>query len=165
MRGSRIDPELLYRVATAYYVEKRQQREIAAELGVSRVQVSKYLKMAEERGLVRIEIIPPSVKKEEQRRFRQAFRRRFATRDVLVCPSYDSRDAVLQSLIRQGEKYLWETFGTGERVVGLGWGRTMHALAENVEPVSRRHWQLVPLAGGNNRASEKYYNINYLVQT
>jgi deoxyribonucleoside regulator len=165
MAGTRIDQELLYRVATAYYIEKKQQREIADELQVSRVQISKYLKMAEERGLVRIEIVPPVVDPDEQRRLHHEFTRHFAVRDVLVCPSYGTHDTRLRSLIEQAGSYLWEHFGTGELVVGLGWGRTVHALAEHLPVASRRHWQIVPLAGGSNRASEKYFNINHLVQT
>jgi deoxyribonucleoside regulator len=165
MAGTRIDPELLYRVATAYYLEKRQQREIADELQVSRVQVSKYLKMAEERGLVRIEIVPPVVDPEEQRRLRREFTRQFGVRDVVVCPSHGTPDTRLRRLVELAGAYLWEHFGTGELVVGLGWGRTVHALAEGLQGGTRRSWQIVPLAGGSNRASEKYFNINYLVQT
>jgi deoxyribonucleoside regulator len=165
MAGTRIDQELLYRVATAYYVEKKQQREIAEELQVSRVQISKYLKMAEARGLVRIEIVPPTVDLEEQQRLQREFARHFAVKDVRICPSYGAHDTALRTLTQQAESYLWEHFGTGELVVGLGWGRTIHALTENLSATSRRHWQIVPLAGGSNRASEKYFNINHLVQT
>ncbi len=165
MGGTRINQELLYRVATAYYIEKRQQREIAEEFKVSRVQISKYLKMAEDSGMVRVEVISPTIDCEEQEYFQKEFKKHFSVRDVLVAPSYNAHDTLLRSLIAQAENYIWENFGTGELIVGLGWGRTVLGLTENLQQVNRWHWQIVPLAGGNNRASEKYYNINYLVQT
>jgi DNA-binding transcriptional regulator LsrR (DeoR family) len=165
MAGIRISHELLYRVATAYYIDKKQQREIANELKVSRVQISKYLKMAEEYGLIRIEIIPPVINMEELLYFQQEFKKTFSIKDILVCPSYNTHDTLLRSLIKQAENYIWRNYGTGGLIVGLGWGKTALELTENLQTVEHRHWQIVPLAGGNNRVSEKYYNINYLVQT
>jgi DNA-binding transcriptional regulator LsrR (DeoR family) len=121
--------------------------------------------MAEECGLIRIEIIPPVIEPEEQLYFQQEFKKIFSIRDILVCPSYNTHDTLLRSLIRQAEKFIWENYETGDLIVGLGWGKTVLELTENLQTVERRHWQIVPLAGGNNRVSEKYYNINYLVQT
>jgi deoxyribonucleoside regulator len=158
-----IHDDLLYRVATAYHIEKKNQREIASELGVSRVQISKYLKMAEARGLVRVEVIPPVISSEELLHFKTEYKKNFVLRDILVCPSYSAHDTLFRSLLRQAESYVFSHFGPGEMVVGIGWGRTTYEFIENMSPVDRSLWQIVPLAGGSSRASKKYFNTNHLV--
>jgi len=160
-----INDDLLYRVACSYHIEKKNQREIAAQLGVSRVQVSKYLKMAASRGLVRVEVIPPSISSSDQSFFRGQFLSRFPMKQILVCPSYNSRDTLFRTLLRHSEDFLFSVLGSTDMVIGLGWGRTVYELTENMRPVERSLWRVVPLAGGSNRASEKYFNTNHIVQT
>jgi DNA-binding transcriptional regulator LsrR (DeoR family) len=159
-----IDDGLLYKVASDYYVEKRNQQEIADELGVSRVQVSKYLKMAEERGLVRIEVRPPVISEGEQESLRREFRKKFAVKDILVCPRYSTPEATLLGLVRRAEEYLVTTFGSKPMTLGLAWGQTIYHFAEKIGVHERPLWRIVSLAGGSNRVSEKYFNMNYLVQ-
>jgi DNA-binding transcriptional regulator LsrR (DeoR family) len=158
-----INDELLYRVATAYHIDKKNQREIALDLAVSRVQVSKYLKMAEARGLVKVEIIPPAIGSEELLRFKAKYKKHFGLRDILVCPSYNAQDALFRSLFKQAGDYLFANYGPREMIVGIGWGRTTYEFTEHMSPVDRSQWRIVPLAGGSNRASKKYFNTNHLV--
>ena len=44
---------ILYKIAYEYYVEKLKQKDIANRYNINRVQVSRYLKEAEKKGLVR----------------------------------------------------------------------------------------------------------------
>ena len=51
---------LLYQADKLYYSEEATQAEVAAQLGTSRATVSRLLAEAKRRGIVRIEVIPPS---------------------------------------------------------------------------------------------------------
>ncbi|MEW6932244.1 sugar-binding transcriptional regulator [Trueperella pyogenes] len=52
--------ELLLKVARRYYIDNTKQSEIAAEIGYSRVTVSRFLAQARASGIVKIEISHPS---------------------------------------------------------------------------------------------------------
>lgn len=51
---------LLYAAAKLYYTEEATQAEVAAQLGTSRATVSRLLAEAKRRGIVRIEVVPPT---------------------------------------------------------------------------------------------------------
>lgn len=51
---------LLYQAAKLYYTEEATQADVAAQLGTSRATVSRLLAEAKRRGIVRIEVVPPS---------------------------------------------------------------------------------------------------------
>ncbi len=56
---------LLLRCAYLFYQEDKDILEIARTLGISRFRVSRYLKEAKERGIVRIELRDPSIEWEK----------------------------------------------------------------------------------------------------
>ena len=51
---------LLYAAAKLYYTEDATQADVAAQLGTSRATVSRLLAEAKRRGIVRIEVVPPT---------------------------------------------------------------------------------------------------------
>ena len=51
--------ELLHKVAQLYYIEDLKQESIARRLKISRYKVSRVLKRAKDKGMVRIEVIGP----------------------------------------------------------------------------------------------------------
>lgn len=165
MRGREmIDDDLIYKVAIAYYVDKKKQREIADELKVSRVQISNYLKMAESRGLIRVEVVPPSVNAEERSHLKTSLQRKFALKELLLCPSYNTPKVTSETLFQLTEQYIFSTYGTNPLTVGIGWGHTSCTFVEQLGEHNRLQWNIVPLAGGSGKISEKYYNVNYIVQ-
>lgn len=57
MLESHMDPQLLHRAASAYYLDDLRQAEVAERLGVSRPTVSKLLTEARRIGMVRFEVL------------------------------------------------------------------------------------------------------------
>lgn len=57
MLDSTMDPQLLHRAASAYYLDNLRQAEVAQRLGVSRPTVSKLLTEARRIGMVRFEVL------------------------------------------------------------------------------------------------------------
>jgi DNA-binding transcriptional regulator LsrR (DeoR family) len=51
--------ELLHKVAKLYYIEDLKQESIARRLKISRYKVSRVLKRAKDKGMVRIEVMGP----------------------------------------------------------------------------------------------------------
>jgi DNA-binding transcriptional regulator LsrR (DeoR family) len=58
--------ELLHKVAQLYYIEDLKQESIARRLKISRYKVSRVLKRAKDKGMVRIEVIGPGYKDENR---------------------------------------------------------------------------------------------------
>lgn len=63
-----VSNERLFQVAVDYYEKGRTKSDIGEDLGVSHVQIGKYLKLAKDRGIVEIVLNPPSVQPEELRK-------------------------------------------------------------------------------------------------
>ncbi len=158
-----IDDQLLYRVAEDYYVKNKIQREIAKELGVSRVQVSKYLKMAKERGLIRVEVIAPQLTEEQQAAYDAKFKDRFSIEKVLIAPGCGHEIALRARLSALAETYIFGNIEDPYTTVGLGWGHSVCDFTENIGRYKLTSWRIVPLAGGSTFASSKYYNTNHIV--
>lgn len=158
-----IDNDLLYRAAVDYYINNKIQREIAQELGVSRVQVSKYLKMAKERGLVHVEVIPSHIGSEEKRDYNRKFKEKFRVEEVLICPSYSHEDTLTKRLSGLAEEYIFRKLNESACNIGLGWGHAVYEFTRNMGRHDRSSWRVVPLVGGTTFASSKYFNTNHIV--
>jgi DNA-binding transcriptional regulator LsrR (DeoR family) len=101
-----ISDDLLFEVAYDYYIKNVFQRDIAKKLGVSRVQVSKYLKMAIERKIVRIEVIPPRIPQKLEVEYDVLFQQKFGLKRLLLTTGHTNNQLLLQSLARKAWEYL-----------------------------------------------------------
>ncbi|POZ92349.1 sugar-binding transcriptional regulator [Petrotoga halophila] len=160
-----IDDKLLFDVAVDYYINKKLQKEIAKELGVSRVQVSKYLKLASERGIVKIEITPPEISNENQKKYQELFNNIFGLNKLLLAPSYSNPERLLYSMCQVAGEYISSQIPNEPYNVGIGWGNTMTKLALTYDFSLKNEWNVVPLSGGISKISDERFNINYIVQS
>lgn len=159
-----VDMDLLYRVAHDYYINKKLQREIANELNVSRVQVSKYLSKAEKVGIVRIEVVRPQVDSTSLQDLKARMMERFELKDVLISPSYGNLKSVQDTLHNIAREYIFSVFNDTPMNVGLGWGSTIYNFATSQMNEARTAWRILPLTGGSTLISSKYFNINHIAQ-
>jgi deoxyribonucleoside regulator len=157
-----VDVDLLYRVALDYYVNKKLQREIAEELSVSRVQVSKYLSKAEELGIVRIEVIPPQADTKALQDVREEMLQLFAVEEVLISPSFGQMASLQRSLHGLTTAHVLTSYGDRPMHVGVGWGSTTYAFVQSEQSEKRESWRIVPLAGGSTLIASKFFNINHI---
>ncbi|MCF7944838.1 MAG: transcriptional regulator [Spirochaetia bacterium] len=157
-----IESDLLYKVAYEYYVNKKIQREIADELNVSRVQVSKYLSMAEEAGIVRIEVIKPQVDSSRLLNLRKDLKDFFQIENVLIAPSYGKRKPLENTLHLLAKEYLFSHYSEKPLNIGLGWGSTIYSLVASDFNEKRKTWKIIPLTGGSALITSKYFNINHM---
>lgn len=135
----------LVAVARMYYLEERTQAEIAEFLEVSRPTVSRMLRLARERGVVQIRVVdvdtdggPLAARVAEATGLRR----------VVVVAGDDDRTILQDRLGQAAARILTETVRDGDRV-GIGWGRTVRAVAEALRPTrGQARVVSVPLLGG-----------------
>lgn len=135
---------LRLRAAWLYHVQGLRQVTIAERLGISRAMVIRILDEAKQRNEVRIwvdedvsECLDLSLKLEDA----------FGIDRAIVVPFDDPKqDATFAVGARLG-KYLSEHV-TNDMVVGVGWGRTLSASIETLEPGRLTKAKVISLMGG-----------------
>lgn len=115
-------------IARRYFLEGRSKVEIAAETGVSRFKVARILETALAEGIVRIEItVPGHLDIDLSRRLREARRLKHA----LVVTTADSDEIRRVDLGKAAGQLLSEIL-TEDDVLGVGWGRTLVAMGDDL---------------------------------
>jgi DNA-binding transcriptional regulator LsrR (DeoR family) len=116
-------------VARRYYLDGRSKIEIAEEFSLSRFKVARLLEVAQEQGLVRIEIgHPGSIDVELSSRLQDAFHLKHA----LVIDADGTGHALRQRLGLAAAELLSEVI-TADDVLGLAWARTVSAMATQIQ--------------------------------
>ena len=156
------DPDLLYHIALDYHVHKKLQRSIAEELGVSQVQVSKYLSKAEELGIIRVEVVSPRADAEEARELRNQLIDFFGIDDAVLTPSFVQENLLHDALYRGAAGYLFREFEDVPLQAGVGWGETTYGFVNTEFNEQRPRWRIIPLTGGSMQIASKFFNINHI---
>jgi DNA-binding transcriptional regulator LsrR (DeoR family) len=120
-RGSNI--KLLVEIARAYYEEEHDQSMIAASLGISRSQVSRYLAQARNLNLVQVRVVSPEQRTGE---VEAALLKRFrCLKEAVVAPVFNPRPGPLRKTIGHAcAQYLEQIIRPGLRIC-VGSGRTL----------------------------------------
>ncbi len=115
--------ERLVEIARAYYEQDHDQNQIAQSFGISRSQVSRYLKKAKELNLVQVRVVSPY---ERTERGEIALKERFNTlKEAIVVPGFNLQPAPLRKTIaRACAHYLEQIIRPGIRIC-VGSGRTL----------------------------------------
>lgn len=118
--------QLLYQVARAYYEQGQTQEEIAQSLGVTRSQVSHYLRQAREAGIVQILVVDPDRRAPGlEARLRARFPH---LREVRVVPNFSQRADLIRKVVgRAAADLLQEVVAPGHRIC-IGAGRTLREM-------------------------------------
>ncbi len=123
-------------IAQLHYLEDLSKQDIATRLGMSRFKVARLLAQARTDGLVRIEIDQPlPVDTQAGRALERAF-----GLDLAVVTTEPG------TLARAGAAWLPEWLGE-RRTLGVGWGRTLAALAGALEPHPELRVDVVQVCG------------------
>ncbi|GAA2995302.1 sugar-binding transcriptional regulator [Streptosporangium longisporum] len=122
---------LLARVARMYHEQGMRQPEIAAALSISQPRVSRLLKEAITRGIVRtVVVLPDGVHTELE----EELQRRYGLRDAVVVDTGGAQGDVIPALGSAAAAYFDTTF-TGGDVIGISsWSETLLAAVERMHP-------------------------------
>lgn len=138
------DLSMLVRAATLYYVENKSQAEVAADIGVSRSNVSRVLADARRLGIVDIRINDPFGRSGD---LETALVEKFGLRSCRVAPSGDP-DTQLSRVGALGAQWLLEHL-PADGTVALSWGSGVQAVVDEI-PNDPTHpgVEVLPLVGG-----------------
>jgi DNA-binding transcriptional regulator LsrR (DeoR family) len=159
--GGEEEQDLVVRAAWLYYVAAHNQEETAAILGVSRIKANRLLAQAREAGIVTISIdhhLAAMAEVEETIRSRHGLRFCIATPPLgLGQVGTDTDREAMDRLARRAvgiASARWlrgRLQAEGEVTVGVGWGRTLAAMAEQLAGMRRPEARFVSLMGSLTR--------------
>ncbi len=140
--------ELMLRAAWMYYVDDRNQEQIARDLAVSRPTVSRLLRRARDEGIVEIRVrgTLPEVAGHEQQLL-EAFPQLNAATVAPVATDGGARTAVA----RAGGLLIDDLVAEPGTTLAVGWGRTLGQMAASVRP---RHTEAVTICDAVGHAPE-----------
>lgn len=119
------------KAAKLYYQNNWSQGEIATELGISRATVSRLLQHARDTGLVKIEIANPLAPAGDLTALLQE---KYAIEHVLVVPTQDTAPRDLLDRVGAAAATYIEGIVKNDDIIGLGWGKTLHHVANHLDP-------------------------------
>lgn len=132
------------RAAKLYYLDDLNQGRIATELGTSRATVSRLLQFAREQGLVKIEINDPL---QTDAQLARKLQHRWGLRAVRIVSTGPATGAAKLTLVGRAAAHLLTATVTDDSVIGIGWGKTVHAVAKALPPSAASGVRVVQLKG------------------
>ncbi len=127
-----------------YAQDGMTQNEIAKAMGLSRATVNGYLAEARQRGIVTLTMEPARL---SEFMIARALKERFQLSDCIVIPDGATGSALVDRLGQAGARVLERLIRPGD-TVGIGWGRTMMALARSMSTQRMADLSVVQLTGG-----------------
>ncbi len=139
--------EKLFSVAYDYYEKGMTKSEIAKSLGVSHVQVGKYINAALERGLVEIVLNAPDVQQEEKDRMSALFLEHYGLEKLVIVPSAAKESTVHTFVIEGLVRFLLDEYPNESISFGTGMGRFIKEASDYKLRVAdkRTKWKILPL--------------------
>jgi len=139
------------RVARLYYFQNMTTAAIAQEMGTSRATVSRLLSYAMEKGLVEIRVHDPQ---ELSGSLATSIRQHHALQSIQVVPVANAGNdgENLQRVAAHAGAYL-NTLVQPSTVIGLAWGKTVAAIADNLSAKQVHEVDVVQLNGSGTGAN------------
>ncbi|WP_125768846.1 sugar-binding transcriptional regulator [Companilactobacillus furfuricola] len=156
------------KICHLYYDDGLSQNEIAKIIGISRPTVSRLLQYSHETGLVKIEIADPATDLDV---LSKQLETKYNLKKVLI--AYDISDnyaAINEKIGQLAAEYLDEIVQNGYSI-GISWGKTINAVANNLKTSEKSNIKVVQLKGSvassdmNNFATEILEKFGKAFQT
>jgi DNA-binding transcriptional regulator LsrR (DeoR family) len=148
---------IISQILMLYYLEDKNQAEIARLLNLSTSKVNRLLKQARDQGWVEIIIRTPFSKVLDLERQLQDT---YGIPEAFIIPSVTTEPtAAIQTLGRAAADYLLQRVRDGDTICISG-GKSVHAIVEAIEPKRRYRVRVVPATGA--RRGKPFTDVNYL---
>ncbi len=147
------DERLIAKLARLYYADGIKQQELAKKLSLSKSTVSRYLSIARERGYVKIAVHDPFASTSE---IEIEIERKYNIKECIVVPSSLNSASIVLDLAKRVGHYLSRTMQPGE-LLGLGWGETLRAVAENLHMEQPLKINVIPSIGAIGEIASGVY--------
>lgn len=139
---------LRIRAAWIYYIEGKTQNEVGNILGVPRVTVTRLLSEARRRGEVKIEITSPLASLTGMAR---ALESKFNLTEAVIAPFQDVGGDPTKVIAAAAGRVIAQLMDN-DLMIGVGWGRTLHASLPFIQGRHLSNVRVVSLLGGIAKA-------------
>ncbi len=119
------------KAATLYYQNNWSQGEVATEMQVSRATVSRLLQYARTTGLVKIEIAAPMTPVTD---LTKQLEQKYQLKHLLIVPTQGTGTPDLLERVGKAAAQYIESIVVTDDIIGLGWGKTLHHVANHLDP-------------------------------
>jgi deoxyribonucleoside regulator len=144
---------ILADVAEMYYLEGKNQSDIALKVGVSRSMVSRMLTEARRQGIVEIKIFRPI---HSDSYLEEAIKNRFGIESVFVVSVEDTKpEKMVASLGRAAAEVLKKHIRAG-LVIGAAWGTAVSATVEAIQWMEEPSIKVIQLVGAQGARNAEY---------
>ncbi len=144
--SDRDDVRLMAKVARLYYEDDINQPEIARRLDLSQAKVSRLLRRAREREIVRITVHAPTGVHTDLER---AIEATYGIAEAIVVDSSDDERQLLRDLGRAAALHLESTLRSGDVIGVSSWSDSLLATVDAMHPVTTlQRVQVVQILGG-----------------
>ncbi len=140
--------ELRIRAAWIYHVEGRTQSEVADILGINRVAVTRLLADAKKKSEV---IVTVSSDLALLAKLERQLEARFGLNRCIVVPHTETDHEPVQPIAHAAASFISDQLHPG-MTIGVGWGRTLHAMLRFIEARPIADLRIVSLLGGLSEA-------------
>jgi DNA-binding transcriptional regulator LsrR (DeoR family) len=123
--------------ARRYYLDSKTKSDIADELKVSRFKVARLLDEAVERGIVSFRIHAPS---DVDVDLSLAVAETFGIRQALVLELPDGPADFQRAQLGRVSAEVLGSLIEPDDVIGVAWGRTLHAMVQVLPPLAAARW-------------------------
>lgn len=145
---SKSQDRLRIRAAWLYYIQGMTQSDVAAKLGVNRIMVTRLLSEARRRGEV---VIRMKSELTELVELQTQLQERFGLEQAIIAPLEDEDDDPTRVIAAAAGTFVSELMHS-HMTVGVGWGKTLHAMLPYIEPRTLDDVRVVSLLGGISHA-------------
>lgn len=144
---------LLADVAEMYYLEQKNQAEIAKSIGVTRSMISRMLTEARENGIVEIRVRRPV---QSDRELELALIEQFGLKNALVATSTHSGGEQFLSALGNAGAQMLRRYLAPKMILGLAWGTSISATVDAFESSNLRPIKVVQLVGAMGARNMEY---------
>ncbi len=151
---------LLADVAEMYYIDQKNQAEIAKRIGVTRSMVSRMLTEARESGIVEVRVRRPV---QADRELESALMKHFRLKDASVVSTLNLDGGRLLRALGAAGAQILKRYVTPKKIFGLAWGTSISATVdafEASEPMNIRVVQMVGAMGARNMEYDGHHLVS-----
>lgn len=149
----------LAKVAYLYYIEGKNQAEIAKELGIYRTTISRMLTKAREEAVVTIEIREFDT---DLFHLEHYVKEKYNLKNIEIVSSSASSEKSLEDMVAVAGATMVRGLLRNNSKVGISWGKTLSSVVAKMVPRQMKGVHFYPLAGGPSHINARYH-VNTLM--
>ncbi len=135
----------LLEICEMFYIQGKSQKEISAQLNISRPQVSRFIAKAKEENLITIKLNYPNI---EENNYQKLISEKYNIPEVYIYDIGQVNSTEGMKLLAEASKDLFNIIIKNNNNVGIMAGRTVEILSESIESSKNRGLTFIPLCGG-----------------